>query len=150
MQAYNYHITVRFFGDLQLNRLDEVRALCRHHTIVTGLLLFYQLEKILQMLEHGRARLLYAGLKHGRLTVTSFIQRVRKVVAVAGFPVKLHKVLPHVTVTMVTRCRDFSLPLIRSWLSVPFVLDRIVLYDPFLSCTGLRYIPVDCQKRVSL
>ena len=148
--ASNYHITVHFFGNLQSNQLDQVRALSQYNIGVTGLPLFCRLGGIAQMPKNDRARLLYAELKEGWSAVISFIKKVYKVVAAAGFPVQFPHLLPHITVARVRRGVNFISSLITPWSSSPFLLDRLVLYESFLSRAGVRYEPSDCQKRTSL
>ena len=92
------------------------------------------------------ARVVYAVLGEGRVAVTDFLARLRGLVAAAGFPVDRRPPLPHVTVARVRRGRDWRMRSAVTWSGVPFLLDRLVLFESHLGRIGARYEPLATQR----
>lgn len=141
-----YHVTVHFFGRLASADVARARRLCCHVTLAAMAALPCRLTGLGQLPPRGPARVVYAVLGEGRVAVTDFLARLRRLVAAAGFPVDRRPPLPHVTVARVRRGRDWRMRSAVTWSGVPFLLDRLVLFESHLGRIGARYEPLATQR----
>lgn len=92
----NLHITLRFIGEVQEPAVEEIgEALWQIHTQGFRLAL-KGVGKFGGESRRSPARIVYAGIEHGR-ELTDLAMRIERAVTDAGFPPETRKFHPHVT-----------------------------------------------------
>ena len=134
-----YHLTVHFFGNLAGSDLARARELCLDATLAAVAPLRCRFSALGQLPPRGQARVVHAVLGEGVAALTDFVVRMRALVSAAGFAVDRRPPLPHVTVARVRRGVKWTAPSTVTWSGVPFLLDRLVLFESHLGRAGARY-----------
>jgi len=134
-----YHVTVHFFGGLHGGDLERARELCLAESLAVAAPLRCRFTALGQLPPRGRARVVHAVLGEGAAALKEFMVRMRALVTTAGFEVDRRAPLPHVTVARVRRGKDWRMRSTDTWSGVPFLLDRLVLFESHLGHAGARY-----------
>ena len=141
-----YHMTVHFFGSLACGDLARARGLCLDDTLAAVAPLRCRFDALGQLPPRGPARVVHAVIGEGAAALKDFVMRMRALVAAAGFVVDRRPPLPHVTVARVRRGVKWTARSAVTWSGVPFLLDRLVLFESHLGHAGARYEPLVTRR----
>lgn len=143
-----YHATVHFFGPLATADLQRAQALCGQVVAALAAPLRCCLAGLAQLPPRGPARVVHAVFGDGRDAVAAFLAEARERIAAAAFPVPARSPLPHVTVARVRHRRRWRMTGPVALPGVPFVLDRLVLFESLLHPGGARYVALASRRPV--
>ena len=141
-----YHITVHFFGSMACGDLARARELCLDDALAVVAPLRCRFTALGQLPPRGQARVVHAVLGEGAAALKDFLLRMRALVIAAGFAVDHRLPLPHVTMARVRRGVKWTARSTVAWPGVPFLLDRLALFESHLGHAGARYEPLATRR----
>ena len=139
--ARNWHLTLKFLGDVHMNRLErlleELRRVPPLQPFDVGLGLLGAFPK------PKRARVVWVGVDDPARKLTRLAAMVRDATVKAGFGEDTKPFKGHITVRRLRRPSDVA-PFVKSWVPLPlsFVVDRFVLYRSHLGSGPPTYQPI--------
>lgn len=141
MPAENFHITLRFIGDVPGDMAEEVGyALAQ----VRPKRFDIELTGAGHFSSGNEVRVLWAGVRKSA-ELMALHERVDNTLRRLGLPDEQRRFTPHITLA---KLRDANLPKVQEWLAVnslfragPLTIDQFVLYSSYRQSTGSIYTP---------
>lgn len=138
----NYHLTVRFLGEVEEAKLSALLELGRKVAQETAPFTL-ALEVLGGFPQVKAARVLWAGPRMESPEFQRLCQRVEEAVQALGFPREKKEPLPHVTLARFKTPRDLRPVLGRESLRIPAVrVESLTLMRSELRPEGAKYTPV--------
>jgi 2'-5' RNA ligase len=125
------HVTIKFFGNVEPERVDAVRVALRQASAGTPVLPFHPTD-IGAFPGFSRARIVWAGYETGT-ALELMVHRVEQATEALGFPVEGRPFRPHVTLGRVREGKwippEGVALLEQDSLRAGFTADRLVLFE---------------------
>jgi 2'-5' RNA ligase len=137
VKPQNIHLTLRFLGDVEENRLNAIRGVIDNVSSEHGTLHF-DLDEIGAFPNSGKARVIWVGLSGDLLGLNALQRDISDAMETCGFEPEPRPFRPHLTLG---RARDpIVLPAIDEMVSsAPFEGTRLRLIRSELGQGGARY-----------
>ncbi|MCL1865732.1 MAG: RNA 2',3'-cyclic phosphodiesterase [Spirochaetes bacterium] len=139
----NYHITVKFFGQVESN---IVESLTESFLSLTQLnMVNYNIDKISAFSTKGNPSVIWAGLKCSEEPLINIINSINELSLLFKFPVEKRKFIPHLTLARIKNNEKVPLEL-KNYLnsnielkSFSSVFNELILFESILKKTGPEY-----------
>lgn len=134
----NWHLTLRFLGDVEESRREKIMAALDEADL--GRPFRVRLGELGAFPRPSRATVLWVGFSHGEGQLQTLAQSVESAVETAGMPPEDRPFRAHLTVSRIRPPKDVGALVdgVDS-LGVGWTVDRIVLYRSHLGRRGVRY-----------
>ena len=139
------HVTVKFLGEVEPDRVIDLRSALREASAGTPSLTFRPTE-LGAFPNFARARVLWAGYET-ETALELMVHRIEQATEALGFPVEGRPFRPHVTLGRIREGgrlpREGAELLENEPLTAGFTTDRLVLFESRSDRGGAHYAPVD-------
>jgi 2'-5' RNA ligase len=139
------HVTIKFLGEVEPDRVANLRTALREASAGTPSLAFRPTE-LGAFPNFARARVLWAGYET-ETALELMVHRIERATELLGFPVEGRPFRPHVTLGRVREGsrlpREGAEVLEKETLTAGFITDRLVLFESRPQPGGANYTPLD-------
>ena len=139
----NYHITVKFLGQIESNIAE---SLTQSFMSLTQLnIIDYHIDKIGTFPTKGNPSVIWAGLKCSQTPLVKVINSINELSQSFGFPVEKKSFIPHLTLARIKNNVKIPLELknyLNSEIELKFsssMFNELILFESILKKTGPEY-----------
>ena len=147
VEQYNFHITLKFLGDVKADRLEKVKDVLAD-ILAEEESFPIEVEGVGAFPNSDYPKVVWAGVGKGRTPLTKLQQKIEDRMVEMGFEAERHSFTPHITLGRVDKHEKNLDPLSEKVKEFPFkinspeVVDKITLMKSELTPQGPNYTPL--------
>ncbi len=147
VEQYNFHITLKFLGDVKAERLEEVKSVLAD-ILAEEESFPIEVEGVGAFPNSDYPKVVWAGVGKGSNQLTQLQQKIEERMVEMGFKAERHSFTPHITLGRVDKQEKNLAPLSEKIKEFPFeissleAVDKVTLMKSELTPQGPDYTPV--------